>query len=132
MAIGPVVLISGVGLLILSLTNRLGRVIDRGRLMAGELRKNPDCNHKVINEQLCILSHRARLLQRSIICAVLCLLFAAILIIAIFIIGAMKIEAAWLIAGLFVCAMGSLIVSLVTFLQELNRSLFAFRLDIGK
>jgi len=29
-AIGPVVLISGIGLLILSMTNRFGRVIDRG------------------------------------------------------------------------------------------------------
>src|SRR4051812_29821403 len=30
-AIGPVILISGVGLLLLSMTNRLGRVIDRAR-----------------------------------------------------------------------------------------------------
>jgi len=33
-AIGPVALISGIGLLILSMTNRLGRVIDRGRSLA--------------------------------------------------------------------------------------------------
>ena len=32
-AIGPVILISGVGLLLLSMTNRLGRVIDRARLL---------------------------------------------------------------------------------------------------
>ena len=36
-AIGPVVLISGIGLLILSMTNRFGRVIDRGRILAREL-----------------------------------------------------------------------------------------------
>ena len=30
-AIGPVILISGVGLLLLTMTNRLGRVIDRAR-----------------------------------------------------------------------------------------------------
>ena len=34
MAVGPVILISGVGLLLLSMTNRLGRVIDRSRLLA--------------------------------------------------------------------------------------------------
>jgi hypothetical protein len=33
-AIGPVILISGVGLLILSMTNRLGRTIDRSRKTA--------------------------------------------------------------------------------------------------
>ena len=30
-AIGPVILISGVGLLLLTMTNRLGRAIDRAR-----------------------------------------------------------------------------------------------------
>ena len=37
-AIGPVILISGVGLLLLSMTNRLGRTIDRatiGRCQTG-------------------------------------------------------------------------------------------------
>ena len=37
MGIGPTILISGVGLLILSMTNRLGRVIDRARIMAREI-----------------------------------------------------------------------------------------------
>jgi hypothetical protein len=132
MAVGPVVLISGVGLLILSLTNRLGRVIDRGRSLAGELRKVSESGHPKIEEQLTSLSRRARLLQRAIVCAVLCVLFAAILIMTLFLIAALKIEAVWLVGGLFVAALGSLIMSLVAFLQELNQALHAFRLDIGK
>ena len=32
-AVGPVILISGVGLLLLSMTNRLGRAIDRARIL---------------------------------------------------------------------------------------------------
>ena len=36
-AIGPVILISGVGLLLLSMTNRFGRVIDRARSLARSL-----------------------------------------------------------------------------------------------
>jgi len=36
-AVGPVILISGVGLLLLSMTNRFGRVLDRARLLAREL-----------------------------------------------------------------------------------------------
>jgi hypothetical protein len=36
-AIGPVILISGVGLLLLSMTNRLGRAIDRSRVLCQEL-----------------------------------------------------------------------------------------------
>jgi len=37
-AIGPVILVSGVGLLLLTLTNRYGRTIDRSRQPARELR----------------------------------------------------------------------------------------------
>lgn len=37
-AIGPVILVSGVSLLLLSMTNRLGRVIDRARDLSIELR----------------------------------------------------------------------------------------------
>ena len=36
-AVGPVILISGVGLLLLSITNRFGRIVDRSRLLAREL-----------------------------------------------------------------------------------------------
>ena len=38
-AIGPVILISGVGLLLLTLTNRYGRTIDRARQLMRELRE---------------------------------------------------------------------------------------------
>jgi hypothetical protein len=132
MAVGPVVLISGVGLLILSLTNRLGRVIDRGRSLAGELRRTSEPGHPKTVEQLQSLSRRARLLKRAIVFAVLCVLFAAILIVTLFLIAALKIEAAWLVGGLFIGALGCLILSLVAFLQELNQALIAFRLDIGQ
>jgi hypothetical protein len=126
-AIGPVVLISGVGLLILSLTNRLGRVIDRGRSLVRE----PQVA-KTNVRQLHILSERANLLQRAIVFAVICVLLASVLIITLFFTAAFQLENAWLIGILFVGAMGSLIISLISFLQELNQSLIAYRLDIGE
>jgi len=83
-AVGPVVLISGAGLLILSLTNRLGRIVDRGRGLASEFREIPESKRPGITKQLEILSHRARLLQRAIIFAVLCVLLAVALVITLF------------------------------------------------
>ncbi|WP_345111750.1 DUF2721 domain-containing protein [Candidatus Villigracilis vicinus] len=41
-AIGPVILISGVGLLLLSMTNRLSRVIDRARNLLAISRPKAD------------------------------------------------------------------------------------------
>src|SRR5512143_4054243 len=95
--IGPVVLISGVGLLILSLTNRLGRVIDRGRSLVRELPAIPERNHPNITRQLHILSQRASLLQRAIAFSTLCVLCAAVLIITLFFTAALHVEDAWFI-----------------------------------
>jgi hypothetical protein len=131
-AIGPVVLISGVGLLILSLTNRLGRVVDRGRYLAAELRDAHDSKHPGIINQLRSISHRANLLRQAIVFAVLCVLFAAVLIITIFLTAALQLETTWLIGASFICALGSLVWSLVVFLRELNLALIAFRLEIGE
>jgi Protein of unknown function (DUF2721) len=131
-AIGPVVLISGIGLLILSMTNRLGRVIDRGRSLARELPELPVQLHNQVKAQLLILSRRARLLRNAITFATLSVLLAAVLIIVLFITAVLHIEDAWVLLILFTGSIGSLITSLVVFLQDLNQSLIAFKLDIGQ
>jgi hypothetical protein len=130
-AIGPVVLISGIGLLILSMTNRFGRVIDRGRILARELAQVPAQDQVHIDAQLQILTRRAEYLRRAITAASVSVLLAAVLIIALFITAVLNVEDAWLIGLLFICSMGALIFSLVSFLQDLNESLLAFKLDIG-
>ncbi len=131
-SIGPAVLISGVGYLIMALTNRLARVIDRGRFFANEQFEGREAKHRHMAEQLRILSHRARLLQRSIFFAVTCALFAVLLIVTLFLLRGFKIEAAWFIGVLFFGALGSLAVCLVAFLQELKSSLVAFQMEIGE
>jgi hypothetical protein len=129
MAIGPAVLVSGVGLLILSLTNRLGRIVDRGRSL---VREDPESNRPSTAKQLVILVRRARLLRNSIVCAVLSVLFSSVLIIVLFFTASLRIETTWIVGALFVGALGTLILSLIYFLRELNQSLIAFRMDIGK
>src|SRR5215831_9165895 len=63
LAIGPVILVSGVGLLLLSMTNRLGRVIDRSRRLSEAVRQSSPEEKGRIVAQLLILSHRARLIR---------------------------------------------------------------------
>lgn len=130
-AIGPVVLISGIGLLILSMTNRLGRVIDSGRSLAREMTDLPVQLHNQVKAQMVILAQRAKLLRNAITYATLSVLLAAVLIIVLFVIALFQFELAWLILLLFTGSMGALIMSLVIFLMDLNQSLIAFKLDIG-
>ncbi len=131
-AIGPVVLISGVGLLLLTMTNRLGRVVDRARLLAREGATAPADQVPRLSLQIQILLIRADLLRTAIVFAAFSALFAAILVIAMFLAALFRWEIAALIGLLFIACMGCLVVSLIFFIQDLNRSLTALRIDAGK
>lgn len=129
---GPVILVSGVGLLLLTMTNRLGRIIDRSWMLARELRERPPSEHERIFAQMRILLRRARLVRRAITLAVICVLLAAILVILIFLTALFRLEDAWLIALFFVGAMASLIASLVAFIQDVQQTLVAVDLELGE
>ncbi len=129
-AIGPVILISGVGLLLLSMTNRLGRVIDRARILVRELRDDPKANQALVSSEIKILSKRARLLQQSIILVAVSVLFAAVLIITLFLTALFHFNSAWAIAVLFIGCLAALIFALIVFIQDLNLSLVAFKMEI--
>ena len=131
-AIGPVILVSGVGLLLLTMTNRLARVIDRSRLLYRELRDNPSFDRASALAQMRTLTERARMIQRAITLASVSVLLAAILVIVLFLTAVFGWKDAWLIGVLFIGCMLALIGSLVMFIRDLNRSLDALQLEIGQ
>ena len=131
-AIGPVILISGIGLLLLSMTNRYGRTIDRARQLAAELRQGDAHDRDRVVAQVKILLRRARLVRRAIIQASLSLLLAAILIIVLFLTALFELEDALLISAIFTGCMIALIMSLITFIRDLNLSLLALHMDVGE
>jgi hypothetical protein len=129
-AIGPVILISGVGLLILTMTNRLGRAIDRARILAAELTSASDASRPAIEGQLRILWKRAHLIRAAIALVSLSALAAALLVIVLFFTALWQLETAWLIGALFVACMSFLIASLVLFIDDINQSLAALKLEL--
>ena len=130
MAIGQVILISGVGLLLLSMTNRLGRVIDRSRLLV-EVRRKIEANDRArVDAQLAILARRAELVRLAIILSALSVLLAAVLIIALFLAALLKLEIGALLILVFIGCLGTLIGSLIAFIQDINLSLSALKLEL--
>jgi hypothetical protein len=129
-AIGPTILISGVGLLLLTMTNRLGRTIDRARIIARELPTNSDSDRAKGVEQLRIVWRRARLIRLAIALASTSALFAAILIIVLFVTALLQIESAWLICALFIICLACLVASLMVFIHDINRGLTALKLEL--
>jgi hypothetical protein len=127
-AIGPVILISGVGLLLLSMTNRFGRVIDRSRLLCEVLHKSPELQAGR-QAQLDILARRARLIRTAIALASMSALLAALLIITLFLAAWMQLTSPLPVVGLFMACLAALIGSLIFFLLDINLSLAALELE---
>ncbi len=130
-AIGPVILVSGVGLLLLSMTNRLGRVIDRSRQLSHSVRQSTPEEKGRITAQLVILSRRARLIRLAISLATASVLLASLFIIALFLSALYQSETAGVVALLFIACLGALICSLVVFMRDINLSLEALELEIS-
>ncbi len=131
LALGPVILISGIGLLLLSMTNRLGRLIDRSRLLSEARRNAKEADRERVEAQIGVLTTRARVMRRAIVYAVVSLLFAAILIITLFLAAVLRWEAVTVVVVLFACCIIALIASLVAFLRDVNHALEAIKLELG-
>jgi hypothetical protein len=131
-AIGPVILISGVGLLLLTLTNRFGRAVDRSRQLAREMRDLPEVERQRLANQVDILYQRAGLIRLAVITSAVSVLLAAVLIISLFVSALVNFEMGAIIILEFIGCMLSLIMSLSAFIREIQLSLMALKLELGR
>jgi multidrug efflux pump subunit AcrB len=129
-AIGPVILISGVGLLLLTMTNRLGRTIDRARQLKAELSKRTDKDREQVMAQVTVIYQRAKLIRLSIGLASLSAVLAAALIITVFLMALFQWQQALLAGIIFIGSMVSLFASLIVFMWDINLSLHALKLEL--
>jgi len=133
LATGPVILISGVGLLLLSFTNRLGRLIDRARSLHRERLACPgEGRLALLEQQLALIDQRAGILRRSIMLAGLTVLLVSVLILVLFVAALGGIELGGLVVALFALAILSLIGAMLGFLREITLSLEAVRLETSR
>jgi hypothetical protein len=115
LAVAPVFLLSGVGITLTVLTNRLARIIDRARYL-----QTQDTANQKVHEELEILSRRAQLINRAITLSTTCALLVCVLIATLFLAAFLNRELAGLIAVLFVVAMLAFIGALLSFLREIG------------
>ena len=129
-ATGPVILISGIGLLLLTMTNRLGRAIDRARQLCRELPESSGDTRGQSLKQITIIYRRARVIRFSIALAGFSVLLVAALIILLFVGALLDWQAGVFVVLVFIASMASLFGSLVAFLYDINLALHALRLEL--
>lgn len=118
LAVAPVFLLTGIGAMLGVMTNRLGRVIDRARLLENRLDNIATEDMEAIRDHLRILFRRAKLINRAItLCTMTALLVCSV--IAILFLGSLvHFDITAPVSTLFILAMVLLVLGLLLFLRE--------------
>jgi hypothetical protein len=132
LALGPVFLLNGVGVMLAMLTSRLSRIVDRARTVEERLPKAEGDELREIHRVLAVTRRRAQLMNRAItlgtVAALLVAAVVALLFTAVFISFSIGLP----IAVLFVLCMLALVGSLWCFLVEVRVATAALRIGPGK
>lgn len=131
-SIAPVIVISGVGLLLLSMTNRYSRVIDVARDLVKELDVPQEkLRHELLVEQVRIVYRRARILRLAIILGSLSILCVTMTVLSLFAGQVLAVGVDYFSVPCFGLSLLALLGSLYFFIRDVGLSLAALELEIG-
>ena len=131
-SIAPVIVISGVALLLLSMTNRHSRVIDRARDLVKDLDITLEpLRRELLVEQVRIIYRRARILRLAIILDALSILCVAFTVLSLFAGQVLRLDVDYFSVPCFGLSLLALLGSLYFFIRDVGISLTALELEIG-
>lgn len=118
-AVAPVFLLAGISGLLVVLTNRLGRTIDRSRsLQAAESEFMPDQHKTMITREMSALLRRIRLSHVAISMATLSAILVCLVVVALFLGSLLQLNVSVVVASLFIVCMIILSLAFSAFLFE--------------
>jgi len=131
-SIAPVIVISGVGLLLLSISNRYGRAIDRVRKLARELAESDpeSARRRQLGDQLRLTNERAHILRRSMLYGSICIFFVSLTILSLFAEQLLGLQRDFMALPFFALCLISLVVSMYYSIRDITVSLSALELEV--
>ena len=127
-AIAPVFLLTGIGSLLGVMANRLGRIIDRARVLEQSWRGLGDGVRRDAGRELESLAHRAAFTSWAINLGALATLLVCALIAVLFVEAITGLHLRWLVGTLFIAAMIALSAGVVCFLREVHVATHTLRI----
>ena len=133
-SIAPVIVISGVGLLLLSITNRYGRAIDRARLLARDLSESDreSARRRQLSEQLRLTNERAHVLRSSMLYASTSIFFVSLTVLSLFAEQLLQLQRDFIALPFFALCLISLVVSMYYSIRDITVSLSALELEVSE
>ena len=132
LALAPITLISGVGLLMICMTNRYNHATNRIRQLMAKREGNIDNSiiRSVIDTEIDLLYMRASLLRRGMLSVALSAFFSAVLVAVS--VSARFLDLDILESCILVAAVLLIVLSALLFAGEINVSLKALKLAVDK
>jgi len=118
LAVAPVFLLTAIATLINALNARLGRTVDRRRVVQERLQTRTAGEAEAAEEEISYLIRRSRLVYFAIFCAVLSALLVCLVVAGAFMGALLGVDLARTVATLFIGAMLAMIAALGLFLRE--------------
>jgi hypothetical protein len=131
-SIAPFVLISGIGLLLLSMTNRIARPTDLIRRLLDELQHAPERDVKFLLGQVAVLRARCSIMRWAIFFAILAIGCVSCVTLVLFASLTFGLHLRHLVEILFGGSLVSLITSLLCLLQDIRITLRSLDLEIER
>ncbi len=119
LAVAPVFLLSGIGAILMVMTNRLGRIIDRARVLEDRLENARPELLASLRADLAILSRRAKLISLAITLCTTTALLVCTVIAMMFLSASLQFDATIPVVLLFIGAMLTFFLGLLWFLREI-------------
>ena len=133
LALGPVFLISGVGITLSMLTNRLSRIVDRARTLESQRESTSnDARLKHIDFDLRVILRRARYINGAIALCTISALFTALVVTLLFASEFTPMSVGGVIAIMFVSSMVCLSTAFLMFLIEVRIATNTLRIGVEK
>jgi hypothetical protein len=133
LALGPVFLLSGVGITLSMLTQRLSRIVDRARTLEDRREvTNSEPKLKVIDKDLRVILRRSRYINSAIALCTTSALLTALVVTLLFASAFTPMSVGAVIAIMFVASMVCLSTAFLMFLVEVRIATNTLRIGVQK
>ncbi len=128
LALAPVFVMVAIGGIMNMLSHRLGRVVDRGRLLQGNHAATQGMEHDTVVREIRMIDRRLTLLNRALLLLVLSGLTIGATVVILFLAEFANIELQVVAASAFIVAVLFLMAALLFFLQETRLATAALKI----
>lgn len=129
--ITPIAMISGVGLILLTLNTRLGRTVDRSRTLILRIETEKSEKKEIIINELRILYRRSKILRSSIACITFSIITSSLIVAVLLAISITNLNLILIGKALFALSIAGLIASSIFLFADIILTLKALNYEVS-